>query len=113
MQDIKQLIEEEALIWIKIFLNLDYTDEQILADGYFAKLIEAYIQGRKVTLSLFRWRKVGEELPTPDDGELLLKSESDFFFGIYSSTHKGFISHETFFTTDEITHWMPIPEVKE
>lgn len=71
MNELKQLTKNDLLSWIKEFLNLDYTDEQIMADAYYLKLMEVYESGYKKCLSKWqeanRWRKVSEELPEVRD----------------------------------------------
>ena len=112
-EEIKKLTKNDLLSWIKEFLNLDYTDEQIMADAYYLKLMEVYEYGYKNCLSKWqeaeRWRKVEEE---PDNQDIVLvKTDKECFATAdYHGKNSGWIVYgdEAYKQFGNIVEWKPI-----
>lgn len=65
---------------------------------------EAFAQGARFALSLFKWRKVSEELPE-DNSRVLIKSKAGRVYLSCYTKQSGFSSNAN------VTEWMPIPQI--
>ena len=100
-KDIQTLIEREAkeYMYSEKHLTGHYTDVQI---EQFQN--DSFIDGASFALSLFKWRKVSEELPE-DNARVLVKSKGGRFYLSCYSKLDGFSSNANIF------EWMPIPQI--
>ncbi|TFD96695.1 DUF551 domain-containing protein [Dysgonomonas capnocytophagoides] len=111
-KDIQPLIEREAE---KKYLNLDDGDFLDFSDQ---EKLKAFKVGASFALSLFKWRKVSDELPDADEAVLCkMKSPSVIVEGfIYNDNGVPKISTQADFefedySNGEVTEWMPIPQI--
>lgn len=110
-KDIQTLIEREAkeYMYSEKHLTGHYTDVQI---EQFQN--DSFIDGANFALSLFKWRKVSEELPE-ERTDINIKSNGC----IYSSRMVRIDDVPIFFINgvsltvklEDIIEWMPIPQI--
>lgn len=118
-KDIQTLIEPNSIErWLieKGFNNEVISRGRLLPYIYTSDAIIMYIQ--KVAFSLFKWRKVSDELPDADEAVLCkMKSPSVIVEGfIYNDNGVPKISTQADFefedySNGEVTEWMPIPQI--
>lgn len=113
-KDIQTLIEREAE---------NYADYNVLFPkapvDYSKKYgMKSFQAGANFALSLFKWRKVSDELPDADEAVLCkMKSPSVIVEGfIYNDNGVPKISTQADFefedySNGEVTEWMPIPQI--
>lgn len=112
-KEIKALIEEGGFTW-KESLYFEKEDNSY-TPSEIAEL--AFIDGIRKTLSLFRWRKVSEELP-PLDVYVLTKRKRKCDNKEYPALNKMYFEPKAdkviwemeLPDTSTTTHWIPIPE---
>ncbi|BES63070.1 DUF551 domain-containing protein [Dysgonomonas capnocytophagoides] len=112
-KDIQTLIEREAEISVQIF-----SEDQRVSRAMKRVGKRKFIQGASFALSLFKWRKVSDELPDADEAVLCkMKSPSVIVEGfIYNDNGVPKILTQTDFEFEdyangEVTEWMPIPQI--
>lgn len=116
-KDIQTLIEREANTYA--VSNIDnpkslysHLSKQT-QDDVFDTVDSSFQAGASFALSLFKWRKVSDELPKNINNVLLLKN-GKVHQGYYSSEKKSwfvFQYENMYFRYENITHWMPIPQI--
>ena len=111
-EEIKALIEREAIKEARYDPN-----DPLYADNWINKELhvgayDGFKLGANFALSLFRWRKVEEELPE-DQEIVLVKTDKGCFATAYlHGENSGFIVYgdDAYCEFGKITHWMPIPQ---
>lgn len=106
-KDIQALIEREA---DRKYLNLDDGDYLDFSDQ---EKLKAFQDGASFAISLFKWRKVTEELPDTDDIVLVKTNKGCFATAYLHGKKSGFIVYgdEAYKDFGEVIEWMPIPQI--
>ena len=104
-KDIQTLIEREAE---KKYLILDDEDSLDFSDE---EKLKAFKTGASFALSLFKWRKVSEELPDvrDEDFQVLGRQKNGEYKTIW--VIKDSIPTIDVFNYHGVTEWMPIPQI--
>lgn len=108
-EDIKALIEREAEKRFSLDMFKAFTDFELSSAKFEFK------NGALFALSLFKWRRVEEKLPEDINDVLLLKN-GKVHQGYYSLEKKSWFvfQHDNmYFRYENITHWMPIPNIED
>lgn len=102
-KDIQTLIERETEKRALESVKLHHSDiNSINAKFEFKSIYEDVMFGANIALSLFKWKKVTEELPD-DNSRVLIKSKAGRIYLSCYTKQSGFSSNAN------IAEWMPIP----
>lgn len=112
-KDIQTLIEREAE---------KYADSKGIYNQHGEDLLKmGFNKGASFALSIFKWRKVSEELPemaidcktdhTMDrkSDRVLIKTKHGFDVAVYNYYFEDFIANAM--AVEGVTEWMPIPQI--
>lgn len=119
-KDIQALIEREAFEhWsqsnYKEVAEKAHSENDMCKTSAMARKVSnsSFQAGASFALSLFKWIKVSEVLPENINDVLLLKN-GKVHQGYYSLEKKSWFvfQHDNmYFRYENITHWMPIPQI--